>query len=92
MEVESLLEDADYNQSPAFADVDLVGIPDAPLMDAAKRAELDIGALSILPATGDPADTSISRGKPTKIRRNCARSTPKGIASIGWSFIRPITL
>ena len=41
----SPLEDADFNQSPPFADVDLVGI-DAPLIDAAKRAQLDTGALS----------------------------------------------
>jgi putative acyl-CoA dehydrogenase len=43
--VRSPLEDADFNQSPPFADVDLVGI-DAPLIDAAKRAQLDTGALS----------------------------------------------
>jgi putative acyl-CoA dehydrogenase len=43
--VRSLLEDADFNQSPPFADVELAAI-DAPLVDAAKHAALDIHALS----------------------------------------------
>ncbi|MBV8848885.1 MAG: acyl-CoA dehydrogenase family protein [Methylobacteriaceae bacterium] len=40
----SLLEDADFNQSPPFADVDLAAL-DAPLIDAAQRAQLDVNAL-----------------------------------------------
>jgi putative acyl-CoA dehydrogenase len=44
--VRSLLEDADFNQSPPFADVDLA-VLDAPLMDAARRARLDPGELSV---------------------------------------------
>jgi putative acyl-CoA dehydrogenase len=42
--VRSLLEDADFNQSPPFAEIDL-GAIDAPLMDAARRAELDVSEL-----------------------------------------------
>ena len=41
----SLLEDADFNQSPAFADVDLAAI-DAPLLDAGGGAGVDLNALS----------------------------------------------
>ncbi|HZY11219.1 MAG TPA: acyl-CoA dehydrogenase family protein [Beijerinckiaceae bacterium] len=52
----SLLEDADFNQSPPFADVDLVGI-DAPLIDAAKRAQLDTGALGIFGRDWGSAET-----------------------------------
>ena len=40
----SLLEDADFNQSPAFADVDLAAI-DAPLLDAGGGAGVDLKAL-----------------------------------------------
>ncbi|WP_421996497.1 acyl-CoA dehydrogenase family protein [Reyranella sp.] len=40
-----LLEDASFNQSPAFGDVDLFGA-DRPLADAARRAGLDLAALS----------------------------------------------
>jgi putative acyl-CoA dehydrogenase len=43
--VRSLLEDADFNQSPAFGDVDLLAL-DASLKDAARRAGLDLTALS----------------------------------------------
>jgi putative acyl-CoA dehydrogenase len=41
----SLLEDADFNQSPAFADIDLAAI-DAPLLDAGGGAGVDLNALS----------------------------------------------
>ena len=41
----SLLEDADFNQSPPFADVDLAAM-DAPLMEAARHAGLDAKTLS----------------------------------------------
>jgi len=39
------LEDASFNQSPAFGDVDLFAA-DRPLVDAAQRAGLDLAALS----------------------------------------------
>ena len=39
------LEDASFNQSPSFGDVDLFA-SDRPLADAAARAGLDLGALS----------------------------------------------
>jgi putative acyl-CoA dehydrogenase len=42
----SFLEDASFNQSPAFGDVDLFGA-DRPLADAAQRAGLDLAALSV---------------------------------------------
>ena len=41
----SLLEDADFNQSPAFADVDIAAI-EAPLLDAGGGAGVDLNALS----------------------------------------------
>src|SRR5689334_12770739 len=40
-----LLEDASFNQSPAFGDVDLFSA-DRPLADAAARAGLDLANLS----------------------------------------------
>src|ERR1700720_942346 len=40
-----LLEDASFNQSPAFGDVDLFSA-DRPLAEAAQRAGLDLAALS----------------------------------------------
>jgi putative acyl-CoA dehydrogenase len=40
-----LLEDASFNQSPAFGDVDLFSA-DRPLADAAQRARLDLAGLS----------------------------------------------
>ena len=40
-----LLEDASFNQSPDFGDVDLFSA-DRPLADAAVRAELDLAGLS----------------------------------------------
>jgi len=54
--VRALLEDADFNQSPAFGDVDLVAI-DAPLVDAARRTALDIAALSAFGRDWGSADT-----------------------------------
>jgi len=41
----AFLEDASFNQSPAFGDVDLFAT-DRPLAEAAQRAGLDLGALS----------------------------------------------
>jgi len=40
-----LLEDASFNQSPAFGDIDLFSV-DRPLADAATRARLDLAGLS----------------------------------------------
>jgi hypothetical protein len=37
--VRALLEEAGFNQSPPFADVDLAGV-DAPLIDAANARDL----------------------------------------------------
>jgi putative acyl-CoA dehydrogenase len=54
--VRSLLEDADFNQSPPFAAVDLATI-DAPLMDAAKHAGLDVNALSAFGCDWGSAET-----------------------------------
>jgi putative acyl-CoA dehydrogenase len=52
----SLLEDADFNQSPAFADVDLAAI-DAPLLDAGGGAGVDLNALSAFARDWGSAET-----------------------------------
>ncbi|MEA2803769.1 MAG: putative acyl-CoA dehydrogenase [Rhodospirillaceae bacterium] len=51
-----LLEDASFNQSPAFGDVDLFSA-DRPLADAAVRAELDVAGLSACGKDYGAADT-----------------------------------
>jgi putative acyl-CoA dehydrogenase len=51
-----LLEDASFNQSPAFGDVDLLAA-DRPLADAAQRAGLDLAALSACGMDYGAADT-----------------------------------
>jgi putative acyl-CoA dehydrogenase len=51
-----LLEDASFNQSPDFGDVDLFGA-DRPLADAAQRAGLDLAGLSACGKDYGAADT-----------------------------------
>jgi putative acyl-CoA dehydrogenase len=51
-----LLEDASFNQSPDFGDVDLFSA-DRPLVDAARRAGLDLAALSACGRDYGAADT-----------------------------------
>ena len=50
------LEDASFNQSPAFGDVDLFSA-DRPLVEAAERAGLDIAPLSACGRDYGAADT-----------------------------------
>ncbi len=67
----SFLEDASFNQSPAFGDVDLFGA-DRPLADAAQRAGLDLAALSVCGRDYGAADTldlgRVANENPPKLR------------------------
>jgi putative acyl-CoA dehydrogenase len=67
----SFLEDASFNQSPAFGDVDLFGA-DRPLADAAQRAGLDLAALSVCGRDYGAAETldlgRVANENPPKIR------------------------
>lgn len=65
------LEDASFNQSPPFGDVDLFAA-DRPLADAAARAGLDLGALSACGRDYGSADTldlgRLANENPPKLR------------------------
>ncbi|TAJ36818.1 MAG: DNA alkylation response protein [Reyranella sp.] len=65
------LEDASFNQSPAFGDVDLFAA-DRPLADAAARAGLDLGALSACARDYGSAETldlgRLANENPPKLR------------------------
>ena len=67
----SFLEDASFNQSPAFGDVDLFGA-DRPLADAAQRAGLDLAALSVCGRDYGAAETldlgRVANENPPKLR------------------------
>lgn len=67
----SFLEDASFNQSPAFGDVDLFGA-DRPLADAAQRAGLDLAPLSACGRDYGAADTldlgRVANENPPKLR------------------------
>lgn len=56
MSMSGFLEDASFNQSPAFGEVDLFSA-DRPLADAAARAGLDLAALSACGKDYGAADT-----------------------------------
>ncbi len=66
-----LLEDASFNQSPAFGDVDLFGT-DRPLSDAARRAGLDLAGLSACGKDYGAAETldlgRVANENPPKLR------------------------
>ncbi len=67
----SFLEDASFNQSPAFGDVDLFGA-DRALADAAQRAGLDLAALSVCGRDYGAAETldlgRVANENPPKLR------------------------
>ena len=86
-----LLEDASFNQSPAFGDVDLFSA-DRPLADAAARAGLDLAGLSACGKDyGCGRDARSRPASPTRTRPSCTSSTARATASISSSSIPPIT-
>lgn len=67
----AFLEDASFNQSPAFGDVDLFSV-DRPLADAAARAGLDLAALTACGRDYGAAETldlgRVANENPPKLR------------------------
>ena len=74
-----LLEDASFNQSPAFGDVDLFSA-DRPLADAAARAGLDLAALSACGKDYGSAETldlgRVANENPPKLQHRGRQGQP----------------
>jgi putative acyl-CoA dehydrogenase len=76
-----LLEDASFNQSPDFGDVDLFSA-DRPLADAAARAGLDLAGLSACGKDYGAAETLDLGGRQ---RDPPAHIVGRATASISWN-------